>query len=388
MKITVVGTGYVGLSLSLLLSQKYKVDALDIDQNKVDLINQKKSPIKDIDFDKYLNKAKKNLKALTDKNKAYSDSDFIIVATPTDYNELNNEFDTSSVEEVIKESIHYNKSATIIIKSTVPLGFTERMREKFNYNKIIFSPEFLREGKALYDNLYPSRIIVGDKSESAKSFGNMLSKCAKKDDTDILFMSSKEAEAVKLFSNTFLAMRVAYFNELDTFCDIFKLDSKNVIAGVSKDLRIGNYYNNPSFGYGGYCLPKDTKQLLQNFSAVPNNIIKATVESNKTRKEFIAESILSKNPKIIGIYRLVMKHGSDNFRESAIIDIIDILKKSRVDIILYEPYISEKLFHGVKVESDFIKFSNSSDIIVANRLSDELKSVIHKVYSKDIFQDN
>ena len=216
----------------------------------------------------------------------------------------------------------------------------------------------------------------------------MLSKCAKKDDTDILFMSSKEAEAVKLFSNTFLAMRVAYFNELDTFCDIFKLDSKNVIAGVSKDLRIGNYYNNPSFGYGGYCLPKDTKQLLQNFSAVPNNIIKATVESNKTRKEFIAESILSKNPKIIGIYRLVMKHGSDNFRESAIIDIIDILKKSRVDIILYEPYISEKLFHGVKVESDFIKFSNSSDIIVANRLSDELKSVIHKVYSKDIFQDN
>ena len=388
MKITVVGAGYVGLSLSLLLSQKYKVDVLDIDHNKVDLINQKKSPIKDIDFDKYLIKAVKNLKALTDKSKAYSDSDFIVVATPTDYNELNNEFDTSSVEEVIQESIQYNKSATIIIKSTVPLGFTDRMREKFNYSKIIFSPEFLREGKALYDNLYPARIIVGDKSKSAKSFGNMLSECAKKDDIDILFMSSKEAEAVKLFSNTFLAMRVAYFNELDTFCDIFKLDSKNVIAGVSKDLRIGNYYNNPSFGYGGYCLPKDTKQLLQNFSSVPNNIIKATVESNKTRKEFIAKSILSKNPKIIGIYRLVMKLGSDNFRESAIIDIIDILKKSSIDIILYEPYISEKLFQGIKVESDFIKFSNSSDIIVANRLSDELKSVIHKVYSKDIFQDN
>jgi len=388
MKITVVGTGYVGLSLSLLLSQKYEVCALDIDQKRVDLINKKKSPIKDPDFDKYLNKSGKNLIALTDKSKAYSGSSFVIIATPTDYDESDNFFDTSSVEEVLSEALLFNKDTFIVIKSTVPLGFTERMKKKFDNDNIIFSPEFLREGRALHDNLYPSRIILGDKSKNAKIFADILSKCANKNKIDILFMSSTEAEAVKLFSNTFLAMRIAYFNELDTFCDLYKINTKNVINGVSKDLRIGNYYNNPSFGYGGYCLPKDTKQLLNNFESVPNNIIQAVVESNKTRKEFIAKSILSKKPKIIGIYRLVMKLGSDNFRESAIIDIINILKKSNVKIILFEPFITEKLFEGIMVEPNFRSFADQSDLIIANRLSDELNFVMHKVYTKDIFKDN
>ena len=390
MNITIVGIGYVGLSLGMLISRKYNVMLLDIAKTKVDLINRKKSPIKDQELENFIESEKLKLKATLDKKKAYQNSDFIIIATPTNYNNHTGSFDTSSIRNVISEIIKINNNSTIIIKSTIPLGFTNEMRNQFQKEDIIFSPEFLRETKALYDNLYPSRVIVGGYTEKAREFGKLLLECSEKNDQDIpiLFMDSNEAEAVKLFSNTFLAMRISYFNELDSFAEIHKLSSERIIKGVSLDPRIGNYYNNPSFGYGGYCLPKDTKQLLENFKDIPNSIMNAVVESNEIRKNFIVNSISEKKPKIVGVYRLVMKTGSDNFRESAVIDIINKLKKKKIKIILFEPFISNKLFDDIEVFADIDQFINLSDIIIANRLTHELDHVKDKVYSRDIFQEN
>ncbi len=390
MKITVVGAGYVGLSLAVLISQKYEVIALDISEEKVKMINKRISPINDSELIEYLQNKKLQLKATSDKEIAYRNADYVIIATPTNYDVSSGSFDTSSVEVVIAECLKFNMECTLVIKSTIPLGFTDQMRNKFNTNNIFFSPEFLRESKALYDNLYPSRIVIGGNSEKSRKFGEILLDCAKNDHKNIplINMTSKEAEAVKLFSNTFLAMRISFFNELDSFNEIQNLSSERVIAGLSADPRIGNYYNNPSFGYGGYCLPKDTKQLLDNFQKIPNKLIKAVVEANQTRKDFIVNSIVNKFPKTVGVYRLIMKEGSDNFRESAVLDILQKLKSKKINIILYEPYLEKKKFDNILVYKDLNDFIKNSDLIIANRMSDDLKHVRNKIYSRDIFGEN
>ncbi len=384
--ITIVGLGYVGFSLSLLVSQNFNVIGLDIDKEKVANVNKKISPIVDSDAVNFLTNKNLKLEATIDSNYAFSNADFIVIAVPTDYSPKTKEFDTNIVKSVIKQILTVNRNVTIIIKSTIPIGFTEKIRKQTNYSDIIFSPEFLREGKSLYDYQYPSRIIIGENTSTAKEFGTILKNLTVKKDVPLIFMKSKEAEAVKLFSNTYLAMRVAFFNELDTFSEISDLNTSNIIKGISLDDRIGNYYNNPSFGYGGYCLPKDTRQLLSNYKNIPNKIIKSVIESNDTRKKFIVESIIKKNPGTVGIYRLTMKEGSDNFKESAILEIANILIKKNLKVIIFEPYINENTYNNFKCYSDLKKFINHSDLIIANRLNKDLKEVKHKVYSRDIFR--
>lgn len=385
MKIAIAGCGYVGLSMATLLSKKHNVVALDIMQNKVEMINKRVSPIKDSYIEKYLNEEKLNLKATTDYKDAFEGAEYIIICTPTNYDENNNVFDTSSVEDTIEKVQLMEKKPTIIIKSTIPIGFTNMMRKKYKMKNIIFSPEFLREGKALYDNLYPSRIIVGEKSEEGKKFANILKAVSLKAEVEIKLMDSMEAEAVKLFSNTYLAMRVAYFNELDSFCEIKGLNSKDIIEGMGLDNRIGMHYNNPSFGYGGYCLPKDTKQLLASYHDIQNNLIKSIVESNMTRKKHIVKMVLERNPKVVGIYRLIMKKDSDNFRYSAIQDIIKMLKNKNIEILIYEPMLHTDNFDDCKVTNNFNLFSETSDIIMANRWEEKLEEIKNKVYTRDIY---
>ncbi|MFY4479260.1 nucleotide sugar dehydrogenase [Latilactobacillus sakei] len=385
MKITIAGTGYVGLSLSVLLSQQNSVTALDIIPEKVRMINNKKSPIVDDYITKYLEEKDLDLQATLNYKSALKDSDYVIVSTPTNYDPEKNYFDTSSVDDIIEKTTAINPKATIIIKSTIPVGYTENAKVRFNNNNIIFAPEFLREGKALYDNLYPSRIIVGEKSERANIFANLLKDAALETDIPILFVSSSEAESIKLFSNTYLAMRVAFFNELDTYAEVRGLNSKQIIDGVGLDPRIGNHYNNPSFGYGGYCLPKDTKQLLANFEDVPNNIVGAIVDANTTRKDFVAKQILKDNPKTVGIYRLTMKANSDNFRQSSIQGIMKRIKAKGINVIVYEPALQEDSFFNSPVVSSLEELKESSDIIVANRMDKELLDVESKVYTRDLY---
>ena len=385
MKIAVAGTGYVGLSIATLLSQKNEVIALDVIPEKVDMINKRISPIKDEYIEKYFAEKELNLKATLDYKEAFKDAKFIVISTPTNYDDVLNHFDTSSVEDIIQKVKSMDIDATMVVKSTIPVGFIENMKKKYNIDNIMFSPEFLREGKALYDNLYPSRIIVGEESKRAEEFALLLKDSALKDDIPVKFMNSTEAEAVKLFANTFLALRVAYFNELDTYAELKGLNTKNIIEGVCLDPRIGNYYNNPSFGYGGYCLPKDTKQLLANYENVPQNIIRAIVRSNRTRKKHITEMIMRKNPDKVGIYRLTMKTGSDNFRASAIQEIIERLKDEGVEVIIYEPTLKDDIFNECKVINDFDKFSKESDVILANRLDKIVHNVKDKVYTRDLY---